>query len=94
MSTENLQQHNSDLSADIGAKPIVGRSERQTSGVGVYCKCGGIIYCCTDDCYKGRGGKKEVDAYFEKGYQVGRISKEDVQRLFGCKCHGEQQELF
>lgn len=69
---------------------VVG-SENQTTGIGVYCKCGGIIYCCTDDCYSERGGKKEVSAYFDKGYQVGRISKGDVQRLWGCKC---QPELF
>ena len=61
-------------------------SENQTIGVGVYCKCGGIIYCCTDANYIERGGKKEIDAYFDRGYKVGKISYGDVQKLWGCKC--------
>lgn len=73
------------------SKPIVTGSENKTTGVGVYCKCGGIIYCCTDAHYSEHGGKKEVDDYFKKGFQVGRISKGDVQSLFGCKC---QPKLF
>jgi predicted RNase H-like HicB family nuclease len=59
----------------------------QTNGIGVYCKCGGIIYFCTDSYYSEHDGKKEVEDFFDKGYTVGRISQGDVQRLFGCKCN-------
>lgn len=60
--------------------------QEKTSGIGVYCKCGGIIYCCTDTCYSEHDGKKEIDAYFDLGYSVGRVTKGKVQELFGCKC--------
>lgn len=43
MSTENLQQHNSDSSADIGAKPIV-------SGSVLKIKLHEYGYHCSDGC--------------------------------------------
>jgi hypothetical protein len=56
-------------------------------GVGVYCKCGKIIYAATNDCLKrDKEAQKDIDAYFDKGYQIGRVSKEDVRELFGCDC--------
>lgn len=57
-------------------------------GVGAYCKCGKIIYVCTDDCYKHRGGKKEVDWYFDAGCRIGRVTRSEVNNLFGCDCAG------
>lgn len=59
-------------------------------GVGVYCKCGGIIYAITNDAYK--KNKKEIDRYFDKGYKVGMVSKSQVQQLFGCKCKNKNNK--
>lgn len=56
-------------------------------GVGVYCKCGKIIYAATNDCLKmDKEAQKDIDSYFDKGYRIGRVSKEDVRELFGCDC--------
>jgi len=57
-------------------------------GIGVYCKggCEGIIYAVTNDGYKDREAKKEVDWYFDNGYIMGRVSKQEVQQKFGCTC--------
>ena len=63
----------------------------ETDGVGVFCKCGGIIYCCTDDCYNNRDGKEKIDLYFDDGYKVGRVTKTQVSTSFGCKCKKKNQ---
>ena len=67
------------------------------TGIGVYCKggCGGIIYCVTDDCYsRDKSSRKEVDEYFDKGYTVSKVSKKEVQELFGCTCENKKLKLF
>jgi hypothetical protein len=70
-------------------------SEKIKTGIGVFCKCGGIIYAVTDDCYKrDKHSRKEVDAYFNKGYRTGKVSKSEVQELFGCKCKHTAPKLF
>lgn len=55
-------------------------------GVGVYCKCGMIIYAATKEAYARKETKAEIDRYWDMGYRIGRISQNDVKELFGCKC--------
>jgi len=75
-------------------KPYVVGSDVKT-GIGVFCQCGGIIYAVTDDCYKrDKESKKDVDACFDKGYRIGKVSKTEVQELFGCKCKHTAPKLF
>ncbi len=61
--------------------------ENENRGVAVYCKCNKIIYVASDQCLKSdKDSQNEIDAYFDKGYRIGRVSKLDVTKLFGCDC--------
>lgn len=78
--TSTNQENSNDANRLLAAVPT-------KDGVGVYCKCGKIIYAATNDCLKrDNEAQKDIDAYFDKGYRIGRVSKEDVGELFGCDC--------
>ena len=71
-------------------------TENNTSGVAVYCKkCGKIIYAITDEHYrKDKKNRKEIEAYIYEGYSIGRVTKEEVQNNFGCKCSPDLFSVF
>lgn len=84
---------NTTSSQTIGNTHVVGSDVK--TGIGVFCQCGGIIYAVTDDCYKrDKQSRKEADNYFQKGYRMGKVSKQEVQELFGCKCKHTAPKLF
>lgn len=56
------------------------------NNVGVYCKCGNIIYTSAteDDVFHD---------YYNKGFKIGRVSQEQVSRL-GCNCMDGYKETL
>jgi len=65
-------------------KPPVGSS---ADGMGVYCKCGKIIYAVTcEHLKKDTEAQQEIINHIANGYKVENVSKEQVRELFGCDC--------
>lgn len=55
--------------------------------VGVWCACGKILMAATLESYnKDKGTKAEIDAYFNSGHKIGKVSAAEVRELFGCDC--------
>lgn len=51
----------------------------------VYCKCGNIIFAVLE-ADKTKEDQQTIDYNFNRGYNVGKASKEFVRKNFGCKC--------
>jgi len=57
------------------------------NSMGVYCKCGKIIFAVTCEHLKmDKEAQRDLMKYMADGYRTENVSKEQVKELFGCDC--------
>jgi hypothetical protein len=69
------------------------QKSQELIGMGAYCKCGRIVYAVLYDKIRNDiEAQHEIINHIYNGYKVENVSKEQVRKLFGCKC--KQKLMF